>query len=511
MSLAAIASFSAVLAVLVGLALARGRLPGRSFVPAPLGWPDLALLLGSALVTAIVGAWLVGPRFLEGGVVTGADFQEYCASVASLRGDASEHWYPMRSKLAGLPAALLARPLGVVDGLGAAALVGSGLLGAGLFGWGRAAHGRLAGLLAVAFGLALPALALAGRLLSFYPVIVGLLAVASASAVAAMRWRSLPALALGGTGLGLALLADGIGLVWAFPLAAVVVAAALRASPRRWPVRLTSVLLPLVLSWFVGRWANAATHPLELQLGIMVSTNQAQQVERSSLGAAGFRWGHGNPLAAPATVLRVWRASDRAGKQLQAQGGVSQARQHRVAPLLPWVAAVLLPFAWGARRRPWLLAACGLACTPYAVMLHRAATMETNLRFLLVALPFVPVILALALAWSCLGPLPRQGDEAEPAAGARWAPIACSLAAGALAVFVLLGPGWGPLSLRWAGHHPFVAVNDATSAVHFAVTGERRPNPVLEPCIDGLRADHARGLPAESRLYGSLELPRDPR
>jgi hypothetical protein len=495
--------------LLAVLALAGRRLPGPGAADRA-GWLDVPLALLLGLLVASLGAWWLGPQSLEGGAVTGADFQEYCASVASLRGEATHH-YAMRSRFPALLPALLAEPLGVVDGLLISSLLGAGLLGAGLYGWGLALHGRLAGLCAALLALALPPLALAGRVASFYPLITGLLVAASAAAALALRSRRPAALLLGGVGVALALLADGIGLIWALPCLALVLAAALRAPRSRWPLRLALVLLPVLLSWGVGRWSYAPTHPLELQLAIMVRTNQGGGPGAPiEAGSGGYRWGWSNPLAVPSTLWRVARSSGQAGEQLRHVEQVSEARGRHVAPWLPLLAAAVIPAALALRRRPWRLAALVVGCLPFAAMFQRAASMETNLRFLLLSMPFVPLLLGLALAWSLEGPLPTRDGPAPAAEGVRWHGLWRPLVAVLLLAISLLGPGWTPLSPRWASHQPFRAVNDLATAVSYARTGQQRPNPVLEPCIQALRQDAEKGISAESRLFGELIGPPHP-
>ena len=506
MSTAALLSFLLAAVTMGALALLGRRLPGGGASQVALGWVDLVLALGAGLATMLLGAWVLGPASLDGGVVTGADFQEYCASVATLRGDLPAHHYAMRSQAPGLLPGLLAGPLGVVDGLALASLLGSGLVGAALYGWGRALHGRVAGLCAAGFGLAMPALAVAPRVLSFYPLITGLLVAATACATLAMRARTGLGLAVGGVGVALALLADGIGLIWALPCLAVVLVAALRAPRRRWPLRLALALLPVVLSLGVGRWAYAPTHPLETQLSIMVRTNSAAGPggpPEAEVG--GYRWGWSNPLAVPASLGRLWQRSRQAGQHLQDGQEVRQARARHVSPWLPLLAVALVPAALALRRRPWLLLALGLGCLPFAAMLQRAASMETNLRFLILSMPFVPLLLGLALAWALEGPV-GAAPPATPASPApRWARALRPGIALLLLALLILGPGLTPLSARWSGRAPFPAVNDAATAVSFARTGQRRPNPEIPACTEALVRDAQRGTPQASRLYGDLQ------
>ncbi len=460
------------------------------------------------LAVAALGAWWLGPSSLDGGVVTGADFQEYCASVASLRGDEPAHHYAMRSRFPALLPALLAHPLGVVDGLLLSSLLGAALLGAGLYAWGLALHGRLAGLCAALLALALPPLALAPRVAGFYPLIAGLLVAATAAAALALRARRPALLLLGGVGVALALLADGIGLIWALPCLALVLVAALRAPRARWPLRLALVLLPVLLSWGVGRWAYAPTHPLELQLAIMVRTNQGGGPGAPpEVAPGGYRWGWSNPLAVPATLWRVAGASGRAGEQLQHGPANREARGRHVAPWLPLLAAALVPAVLALRRHPWRIAALALGCAPFAAMLQRAASMETNLRFLLLCAPFIALALGLALAWALEGPAPPEGEPAPRRGAAGWSGLLRPALALLLLGLLIGGPGWTPLSPRWRQHEPFRAVNDLATAVIFARTGQRRPNPVLEPCIQALQRDAAAGVPEASRLYGALLSP----
>jgi hypothetical protein len=500
MSGVALFQFFVPLGCLLGLALLAVRLPGRGRGLGSLdGWDALyALVCG--LIVALVAAFGAGPLALEGGAVTGADFQEYCATVASVRGDPLDWHYAMRSRFPALVPGLLAGPFGVLDGLVLGSLLGSALLGASLYLWGRGLHGRVAGCAAAALSLGLPALALAGRMLSFYPLIAGLLALATALATLAFSQRRPWALLLGGIGVGLALLADSVGLLWALPLLLLVVIAALWAPRKRWPLRLALVLLPVALSFGVGRWAYAHSHSLELQLAIMVRANlPTQQAIEAEEG--GYRWGWSNPLAVPATLLRVARRSGGAGERIERRDPSPHERDP-VAPWLPLAAAGAVAAMVALRRRPGLILALGLGCLPWAAMLQRAASMEPSLRFLLLSMPFVPLVLGVGLAGALVGAHAGPDLEAEPVSlpGMTLRPVLAAVVVG-----LLLGLGFSPLSPRWEGHKRWQAVNDGPAAQRYARRGIDRPHPANEGCIEAMRLDVERGVPEGSQVYGGLE------
>ncbi len=500
-----LASFAGFLAGLLALALLASRLPAARGPGSRSALVELGIAAAAGLATAVACGWWLGPEALQGGAVTGADFQEYCASVASLRPDGDPHWYPMRSRLAGLLPGLLSRRLGVLDGLAASALLGSAGLGASLYLWGLALHGRLAGLAAVAFSWAVPSLALAGRLLSFYPLITALLVASAAAAAMALRRRSGLALLGGACAAGLALLADGIGLIWALPCCLLLLLAALRAPRRRWPLRLALLLVPLLLAWLGGRAAFRDSHPLELQLSVMTATRPGQPGQQASTGPQqGYRPGWSNPFSAPLSLLRVATASGRVGQQLQQHDELSRQRDLRV---LPWLAVLLAagPLAClSLRRRPWLLLALLCSCLPFLAMLQRAARLEPSQRFLLLALPVVPLLLGLALAWSLLGPLPAQPERQDvPGAGGRsgWLRPALGLA---LVMALVSGLVPTPLSPGWPAREPFAAVPDAAAALDHAAGRAPAPNPSVAACQAALRADLAAGHPHQSRFFGPL-------
>jgi hypothetical protein len=105
-----------------------------------------------------------------------------------------------------------------------------------------------AALLALAFG----PWVLNTRHLTSYPALGACFALAAAAGAVAARGRTPLALAIGGAGAGLALLADARGLIFALPVLALTLAAALKSPPREWPPRLAAAFAPVLVSYGLG-------------------------------------------------------------------------------------------------------------------------------------------------------------------------------------------------------------------------------------------------------------------
>ena len=127
-------------------------------------------------------------------------------------------WSPNRSRLSGLVAIATAGELGTQDALLANAWAGQGLLGAGLYLWGRSIHSPVAGVASVLAACALVPLVVLGRMLTFYPVIVGTLTFATGAVAVYWRHPGARTATFAVLGIGLALLVDLRGLLWALPL-----------------------------------------------------------------------------------------------------------------------------------------------------------------------------------------------------------------------------------------------------------------------------------------------------
>jgi hypothetical protein len=211
---------------------------------------DLGLALGLGVVTALVKSyWLAASSMMEPTDTTAAI--EVCTNVTALRNLVP--YEALSRPAAGLVPAFLTVPLGFFDGMAAGALFGSALLGAALYLWGRALHGRTAGIVAAVMSCGFNTYVVMARYLSSYPIAAALYTLCAASAMVALRWRTLPALGFAGVGVGLALAADHPGLIYALAPFLIAVFVAVKAPARRVPLRLVVLFVPILISWCANR------------------------------------------------------------------------------------------------------------------------------------------------------------------------------------------------------------------------------------------------------------------
>ncbi len=491
---------------------------------------DVALALVCSIGVATVGSFWLARFHLAGGSLTGADFQQYCGSVAWLRGDGTEHWYFMRSTTSGLLPALLARKLGVLDGLAWASLLSLSITVLAVYTWARVLMDRLAAVAAAMLVASVAPLVLSSRFLSFYPeIMAGLTLAAAASALAVRvggRWGAL----LAGCSSALAFLVDGRGLAWG--LAYLVLALSLvffgnggsaggKKTGEKW-IRLSLVLLPIVVSWFAGGPANQRTWTLESQVALMIRTNSpdpgaswAPEPGRWA-GKDGYRWGHGNPLNIPATVVDLAIMTAQSSSHLS-EGQSSVTRSQQVWPWT-WPGVVGLALVlWGLRRKPMLLSTWLVTIAPFSLYTWQAARMEPSLRFLALAFPVIPLTLGMGISVLLKGePLKRPGSHREkdrteqPAPAPQHASAAPISLRGGLALLLLLLmiqgviPGFLSPAAPW--RVPFVAVNEGLEAVMAVRDGTGNfKSPPVGACLAALQKDLDSGIPARSRVYAHTE------
>ncbi|MEC8422142.1 MAG: hypothetical protein VX000_00120 [Myxococcota bacterium] len=465
-----------------------------------------ARVLDAALASASGLAlwWLcdrhgLADRILPSGYIA-ADFVDYCRGLLWMDG-ADVRWPERRYPAAALPAWMLTHGGGLVEGLRDAASLCTMLLGAALYLWARVAHGRLAGLLAIACACTMAPLVLLPRMLSFYPAMVAGTAFGAAAAMVGLTGPEGRRIGWVGLGAGLVLLLDGRGIVWAAPwLLCGVLAVLLTPGPRA--RRLAWLLAPVLGSWFVaGALDPGGLLSFEAQVDVRPlyhaagSTNPAHGPPWADGGA--FVWGRSMP----------WALVDTAGFLFQQlsleppEGWDAQVgRFDAAARLRPLHRALLvgvllaIPGLLVTRRRRHALA-LAVTAGPYALtLLLQGEQAELFARLLAGSLPGACVLLGVGLAAS--SELAASGlDRLWPAR--RWLPGAVMLSLGVLVPTGLVPTPVGP-DAGWRRPWPRVSELDR---VH-----PDRPVGVSLPadtatCAAALDADAAAGrwMPALPR------------
>ena len=302
--------------------------------------------------------------------------------------------------------------LGIIDGLLAGAFVGQGLVGAGLYLWGRALHSRLAGMAAAVLAASLLPVAVLGRTLTFYPVIVGVLTLSTGMVAVAWRWRGLRTALLGGIGVALALLIDPRGLLWGLSLGGILLVAVLLRGwdrkPRRGLTRvvlgLAAVSLPIWLAWTeADRAYPVGTTTLEA-LGDPVKGWETRIPIRSDPNvpmtpASGYVWGQSPLSHIPDTLRFLRRQSKRTPDEVRLSERTLSAKAHFLTPYMSWaVGGLLLAMVALVRRPGRLLLLLGTA-VPFVVVLQGAVDMRyAGLRFLGNGMVCLPLWIGLGIA-----------------------------------------------------------------------------------------------------------------
>lgn len=395
-------------AVLVVLLLALRLIPHRRG-PTAL-WEDVAWTVASALLlVGLGGVWLATFALPESVAFTTPDFSEYCRSVASAVDGQAARWSPNRSRLSGLPAILTAPGLGTQDALLVNAWVGQGLLGAGLYLWGRSLHSPVAGVAAVLAACALTPLTALGRMLTFYPMIVGTLTLSTGLVAVAWRWPGRRTALLAGVGVGLAFLVDLRGLMWGLPLLGM---AGLRILALRRPKKVLPLLACLLAPVYLAWWLGPQTYPpqtttLEVLSDLTKGWKDAVryvQVRAPATTADGYVWSRSSVLRIPHTLIWLAEQGERVPPELRTHPDTLRALRQLFDPLHSLFLGASIVGVVGLLRRPdriLLLAGIGL---PFAVALEGAvAARFAGLRFLGNGMPLLAVLGGLGFATVVMG------------------------------------------------------------------------------------------------------------
>ncbi|MBO86452.1 MAG: hypothetical protein CL927_13940 [Deltaproteobacteria bacterium] len=384
---------------------------------------DWGLALGLGVGMALLCTIWLSPFTVPGSRVLGSpDFGEYCWHTGLYVFDAMHEWGVNRAKLAGLPAGLLAPQIGVMDSLLLSAVGSLAVIVGAVYMWARALHGRTAGVAAAVVLGAIGPLAALGRMVTFYPPVTAGLALASAGAACALRWRTPLTIALASGGAGVALLVDQRGVLWALPAIGLATLATIIGPHKRWrgfSLRLAALVLPLLLAWNLGQWSySPKSRSLEGQVAIYDELRQrgvpvpSQRPFADSTKA--YVFGHSDPRNLPYTLAYIRQQGTYVPSWYHELPEVRSGWQRSGAGwLVPFGGALLLA-VFGLRRRPLLLAALAGSCLPFALSMQGAVVMKmSNLRFVASAMVFLPVVLGVGAGVLIDGALKTRGPRRD--------------------------------------------------------------------------------------------------
>jgi hypothetical protein len=384
-------------------------------------------VLADALITTVAGLgflWLADVRLGRVHMLDAfntADMVDYCNSILHLRGDPEVPWSLKRSRLTGLIATALAEHQGIMGGLRGSSVVATTLIGGGLYLWGRVASGRTAGIVAVAAALALSPLVLLPRILTFYPMVSAFLVLGAVGVTAGIVHKAPRALGLAGAGIGLALLADARGLVWAVPWAAGALVAVWHCADRK--RAMLWLMAPLLLSFLAARWSypegavsfekQLDVRPLYLIYG---SEDPAHQPPHGTGGD--FVWGRSAPWRLPQTGWFILQQLQLDPPDNFPPDVSAFLADDHLSPLVPvWIGAGLLALGISVRRPRHLLAVAA-GTVPFAIAFYGQQGMaEIRVRFLCQALPGLALLVGVAvggLVDRLPGPLSGKPGQSHP-------------------------------------------------------------------------------------------------
>ena len=492
---------------------------------------DLGIALGLGALTMALKAWVLVPDMWQD-EVTGSDVPGVCAIVSFLVDGTPE--LLRRPGFGALPAALLTPALGMRDAIFANSMIFPALQGAAIYVWARALFNREAGVAAVMLSCAVAQLATMPRVFSFFPSSAGLYTMAAAATAVALRWPGKVSLAIAGAGLGMALLADHPGLIYATPMLALcLVLCRVKGRRRETGKRLAALLLPICLSWGVGHILTPLSlASFEDKMSIYIGTYEAKgesrpkEVPRSrwlkrwalnldvdqdmDKPTPGYRWGHSGPLQITKTLtaLSVLALEDRPPSQ--DESFIEESAVIREGLLEPWLPAFLLGLGVclvaGLRRARtrWRLLGAAFIFLPFGALLYSHLKTELYLRFMLAPLAALPVLLGVALAVL----IQRSERRAWLARFRRLSEGARLLLVVGSAALLILGivPSWLSQEAPWRGTE--IKINHDIKWIQRVALHRLRepkyPLPLTDQngeCVDPFLADFKRGIPRKSRLY----------
>jgi hypothetical protein len=468
---------------------------------------EIGLAVALGLVFGLLAcAWF--SLFHLTGPTSTSDFYDFCGAVSSYRAEDLANYSRDRSFLAGWLPSRIAVRVGILDGLAWTAILSTCILGTGLYTWGRAVHSRWAGVYTLVFALALAPLVVLGRTLTFYPEYVATFSLSAGLVCLALRFRSRLNLLVAAASIGLCLLIDVRGVVWAVPSLFLLCLVYLPQGWKRGGIHGAILLATLSLSWWAGSRAYGPSHTsLDDQANPVRLYNEHKAFGEPLLAEPGpgdipnFVWGQTPIQNIPKTLFLLARDTKKIGPLLSDAYRTRLGRQQHFDPWYPVVLPLLLLGLFGLRKERLMVLGLLVTSAPFLAVLYHASTLEFRTRFASSAMPPIAVFLGLGLAvlW---------GNPSEPPLDPKAKFPAFSITTAwpsALRILLLLGlvggavPNYLSPSASW--RVPFQTDREVEEMRTGALGGKIPEAWGSEICVQGIREDWKSGLPPLGKIY----------
>lgn len=333
------------------------------------------------------------------------DFADYCISLLAFE-DPRIPFPPKRSRFAAVLPFVFSQSAGIVNGMAQAAWFSTALLGMGIYFWASQVAGRVAGVFAVCIALTMAPLVSLSRFLNFYPEIVTAFVWGAAFLAYAFRKRTPRSFFLAGIGVGICLLIDSRGLIWALPYGVAGVFGCLTL--KGWRSKCLALLcfvIPLYLSWYGGWWAfTSFSSPLEKQIDVrplFVGFDEDNPALKPPwLYPSKFIWGWSRLSELPRTIEFLWEQKNIAPPQgfLDWQNAL-RLQDDYFKVWRNFSLSCALAAAAGLCFKPWRFIGFLAALCPFvAAFIGIESMVEQHIRFFTHALPGVAVLGGVAAA-----------------------------------------------------------------------------------------------------------------
>ena len=463
----------------------------------------IAVLLGG-LFAGLACGWF--SRFHLTGPTISSDFYDFCSAVGQYRSEDWRGYSQDRSYLAGWLPGTLSKRVGVVEALAWSAVLATWVMGIGLYSWARALHSRLAGVYTLLFALGIAPLVVLGRTLTFYPQYVACFCLSAGLTAVAVRFRSLRNLAAAVTSVGLCLLIDVRGVVWAAPNLAVLALFYLPQPKKKAAISAAIATAILALFWWGGSRAYSPDHTsLDDQANPVRLYNEHKPQGQPLLtdpGPAGipnFVWGRTPIQDIPKTLFLLGKDTQKVAPGLSQ---VRRTQEGRKAHFYPWYGLVSLLGClalFGPGHRRMRIVTFALTSSPFFVVLYHASTLEFRARFAASALPPFAILLGVGAAALWAGKRSAPPEQASLLQRLRhhW-PSGLRVAVLTALIFGLV-PNYLSPNADW--RQRFVTDQEVLEMRQGALGGKQPEAWGSEACVEAIREDWKNGRPPLGRLY----------